>query len=65
MASTGLFLFMCACGCFFLLAAAAGLAYCFLNHLWLPFGLILAATLAISWFGRNLANRRPGQKPKP
>ena len=57
---------MCACGCFFLIAAAAGLAWCALNGLWWQFALILAATAAIGWFGRNLANLRrlPG-KPGP
>jgi len=57
---------MCACGCFFLVAAAAGLGYCAMNHLWWPFGLILAATAAFAWFGRNLANWRPaGKNSKP
>lgn len=52
---------MCACGCFFLVAAATGLGYCAMNHLWWQFALISAATAAIAWFGRNLANWRPGK----
>ena len=57
------FILMCACGCFLLIAEAAGLGWCAVNHLWWQFGLIIAATSAIGWFGRNLANWRPPTKP--
>jgi len=44
---------MCACGCFFVLLAIAGLAWCVVHGLWLPAALILILTVAIAWAGKR------------
>jgi multisubunit Na+/H+ antiporter MnhE subunit len=35
-------------------AIVGALIYCFLNHLWLPAGLIIGAAAAIAYFGRKM-----------
>jgi hypothetical protein len=40
---------MCACGCFLVLLAIAGLAWCVIHGLWLPAALIVIFTAAIAW----------------
>ena len=50
---------MCACGCFVLVAAVGGLAYCYMHGLWLPFAAILAVTVAIGIFGKKYSGWRP------
>jgi len=40
---------MCACGCFFVVLAIAGLAWCVIHGLWLPAALIVILTAASGW----------------
>jgi hypothetical protein len=53
---------MCACGCFVLMAAAGAAVYCFTHGLWLPLGALIAAMVAISFFGNKYKDWRPPPK---
>jgi hypothetical protein len=53
---------MCACGCFLVVAAAAGVAWAVLNHNWAVVIAIIAAAVVFGWFGSR-ALRRPKAGP--
>lgn len=55
--STGI-LFMCACGCFLVVAIVAGLVYTVMHGLWLATAGIVVAAGLIGWFGRKAAATR-------
>jgi membrane protein implicated in regulation of membrane protease activity len=50
--------FMCACGCFLLVAIAGALVYCVMHGLWLAAAGVVALTVAIAWFGRKAMQAR-------
>jgi hypothetical protein len=50
---------MCACGCFVLAAAVGGIVYCAVHGLWLPGAAIIAASVAIAFFGKKYSGWRP------
>jgi hypothetical protein len=56
---------MCACGCFLLLAVAAGIAWAVIHGLWPVAALILIVSLVLGWFGQKKIRRPnpPGAKP--
>jgi hypothetical protein len=53
---------MCACGCFLLVAVAAGVGFLILHGLWWAAALLLIVSAVIGWFGAKASGWRP--KPK-
>ena len=53
---------MCACGCFLVVAIAAGLVYTVMHGLWLAAIAILVFSVLTGWLGRKaMKPRNPGK----
>jgi hypothetical protein len=49
---------MCACGCFLLVAVAAGLAYCVMHGLWLIAVAVLLLAALIAWLSKKTLSKK-------